>query len=89
MRLDKFLKLSRLVKQRQRAKTICDSNSAFLNGKIVKASSQVKQGDLLEVIIGNRKIAVMILDVPVGNVSKKDASLLFEVKKETILDEEY
>ncbi|MBN1879242.1 RNA-binding S4 domain-containing protein [bacterium] len=87
MRLDKFLKVSRLVKQRQRAKTICDSGSARINGRVEKAGAQVKAGDFLEIVIGNRQISAVILSVPAGNVSKSDAAILVDIKKETILDE--
>ncbi len=89
MRLDKFLKVSRLVKQRQRAKTICDSGSARINGRVEKAATQVSISDVIEIIIGNRQISAVVREIPVGNVSKANAPDLIEILKETILDENW
>ncbi len=86
MRLDKFLKVSRLIKQRQRAKDICDMGSAKVNGKPVKPGYKIKSGDIIEIIIGNRLISAEILSIPTGNVSKHDAASLIDIKEEHILN---
>ncbi|MGB3975653.1 MAG: S4 domain-containing protein [bacterium] len=87
MRLDKFLKVSRLIKQRQKAKDICDMGSAKINGKIVKPGHKIKPGDIIDVIVGNRQISAEILIIPSGNVSKHDAASLIDIKEERFLNE--
>lgn len=56
MRIDKFLKVSRLIKRREVAKQLCDASKVYVNSKIAKASTEVKEGDLLKIILGNRTI---------------------------------
>ncbi len=56
MRIDKFLKVSRLVKRREVAKQLCDASKVYVNSKPAKASTEVKEGDLLKIILGNRII---------------------------------
>ena len=63
MRLDKFLKVSRLIKRRTVANEACDAGRVLLNGKPAKASAAVKQGDILEIQFGSRTVKVEILDV--------------------------
>lgn len=87
MRLDKFLKVSRMIKQRQRAKTICDAGTARINGRVAKAGTTVRTGDRIEIIIGNRQITAIVREVPAGNIPKSLASELIEITKETIIDE--
>ncbi|MCD4655395.1 RNA-binding S4 domain-containing protein [bacterium] len=89
MRLDKFLKVSRLVKQRPRAKILCDAGAVKINGKVCRAGKTVNQGDILDVIIGNRSVNAEILRVPVGNVSKNEANTLIEIREEKFLDEQW
>jgi len=89
MRLDKFLKVSRLVKQRPRAKSLCDAGAVKVNGKPSRAGKAVEQGDVLDIIVGNRNIKVKILKVPTGNVSKSEASTLVEIQEEKFLDEQW
>jgi ribosomal 50S subunit-recycling heat shock protein len=87
MRLDKFLKVSRLIKQRQKAKDLCDAGVARVNGKIVKAGCRIKPGDVIDIIVGNRSISADVLKIPSGNVSKHDAGSLVNIREEHILDE--
>ena len=63
MRLDKYLKVSRLIKRRSVANDACDGERVSVNGRQVKASYQVKEGDILEITFGNRTLKVEIADV--------------------------
>ena len=76
MRLDKFLKVSRLIKRRTVANEACDNGRIMVNGRVVKASYDVKVGDKLESSMGNRTIAVEVLEVA-DYVRKDDASGLY------------
>lgn len=68
MRIDKFLKVSRLIKRRTVANEVADAGRITVNGRPVKASYAVKQGDVIEVSFGNRplKARVLSLEVPTG-----------------------
>ena len=63
MRLDKFLKVSRLIKRRTVANEACDAGRVLVNGKAAKASLNVKSGDILEIQFGNKSVKAEILDV--------------------------
>ena len=63
MRLDKYLKVSRLIKRRTVANEACDAGRVAANGRPVKASYEVKVGDVLEIGFGNRTVKVEVLDV--------------------------
>ena len=78
MRLDKFLKVSRLIKRRTVANEACDGERVSVNGKAVKASYDVKVGDLIEVTFGARTLRVRVLEVR-ETVGKDAASCLYEV----------
>lgn len=79
MRLDKFLKVSRIIKRRPIAKIVIDGGKAKLDGKIVKASTEVKVGQELELEYYNRYFKFKILEVPSGNVPKNKTSELIEI----------
>lgn len=79
MRLDKFLKVSRIIKRRPVAKIVVDGGKAKLNGKVAKASTEVKVGMELELEYYNRYFKFRILEVPGGNISKNKTSELVEV----------
>ncbi|WP_047395516.1 RNA-binding S4 domain-containing protein [Cetobacterium sp. ZOR0034] len=79
MRLDKFLKVSRIIKRRPVAKIVVDGGKAKLNGKVAKASTEVKVGMELELEYYNRYFKFRILEVPEGNVSKSKTSELVQV----------
>ncbi len=83
MRLDKFLKLSRLVKRRPVANELCDGGNALLDGKTAKAASTVKAGQELTLRFGNRTLRVRIERVPEKNVSIQEAPTLYTVLEET------
>ncbi len=78
MRLDKFLKVSRLIKRRPVANEACDNGRVMLNGKTAKASSVVKPGDMLEITFGNKTVKVKIIQVA-ENVKKQDTADIYEI----------
>ena len=78
MRLDKFLKVSRIIKRRTVANDACDTERIAVNGRVVKASYNVKVGDIIEVSFGQRTLKVRVTDVK-DVVKKDDASTLYEV----------
>ena len=77
MRLDKFLKVSRLIKRRTVANEACDNGRIQVNGRVVKASYEVKVGDKLEISMGPRVVAVEVLQVA-DNVPKDDAVTMYK-----------
>ena len=76
MRLDKFLKVSRLIKRRIVANEACDNGRISVNGRVVKASYDVKVGDRIEISMGERTVAVEVLLVA-ENVRKDDAAAMY------------
>ncbi len=76
MRLDKYLKVSRLIKRRTVANEACDAGRVTANGRPVKASYEVKPGDVLELALGARNIRVEVLAVSEA-VTKSDAPALY------------
>ncbi len=78
MRLDKYLKVSRLIKRRTVANEACDAEKVTVNGKTARASYDVKAGDIIEISIGARPLRVRVLDVK-EFTKKEDAAALYEV----------
>ncbi len=78
MRLDKYLKVSRLIKRRTVANEACDAEKVAVNGKIARASYDVKVGDIIEINIGAKPLKVRVLDVK-EYTKKEDAAALYEV----------
>ncbi len=78
MRLDKYLKVSRLIKRRTIANEACDAQRIQVNGRIVKASYDVKIGDIIEIKMGEKTIKVEVLQI-LEHVLKNDASLMYKV----------
>jgi len=77
MRLDKYLKVSRLIKRRTVANEACDNGRISVNGRVVKASYDVKVGDRIEISMGTRVVAVEVLQVA-ENVRKDDAAAMYK-----------
>ena len=77
MRLDKYLKVSRLIKRRTVANEACDNGRISVNGRVVKASYDVKVGDRLEIALGARTLAVEVLQVAEAE-KKDDASAMYK-----------
>ncbi|MBQ4054078.1 MAG: RNA-binding S4 domain-containing protein [Clostridia bacterium] len=78
MRLDKFLKVSRIIKRRTVANEACDAEHVSVNGRPARASYAVKQGDIVEITFGERKLRFRILEVR-ENAQKADASSMYEI----------
>ena len=77
MRLDKWLKVSRLIKRRTVANEACDNGRICVNGRVVKASYDVKVGDRIEISMGARTVAVEVLQVAEA-VRKDDAAAMYK-----------
>ena len=77
MRLDKYLKVSRLIKRRTVANEACDAGRVMINDKPAKASSNVKVGDVISISFGNKEVRVEVLDVS-ETVRKEEAKELFK-----------
>ena len=77
MRLDKYLKVSRLIKRRTVANEACDNGRISVNGKVVKASYDVMVGDKIEISMGTRTVAVEVLAVAEA-VRKDDAAAMYK-----------
>lgn len=81
MRLDKYLKVSRLIKRRTVANDACDSERIFVNGKAAKASYNVKPSDVITVTFGSKTVSVRVLDI--RETTKKSESIgMYEVISE-------
>lgn len=81
MRLDKFLKVSRLIKRRTVANEACDSERISVNGRAAKASYDVKIGDKITVTFGNRSVTVRVLEIK-DTTKKSEASGMYEIISE-------
>ena len=77
MRLDKYLKVSRLIKRRTVANEACDSGRVLINDKPAKASTNVKEGDIITISFGNKEVKVEVLDVQ-ETVKKDEAKEMFK-----------
>ena len=77
MRLDKYLKVSRLIKRRTVANEACDAGRVLVNDKPAKASVKVKQGDIIEIQFGTRTVKVEVLDIK-DTTKKEEAGDLFK-----------
>ena len=75
MRLDKYLKVSRLIKRRTIANEACDAGRVLLNGKVARASAPVKEGDILEIQLGKNPVKAEILKV--SEIATKDAAATY------------
>ena len=78
MRSDKYLKVYRLIKRRTVANEACDAGRVLVNGKVAKAGTAVKEGDVIELMFGTRTIKVRVIQVA-ETVRKEDAALMYEV----------
>lgn len=76
MRLDKYLKVSRLIKRRTVANEACDAGRVLINDRPAKASAQVKEGDVLEIQLGSKAVRVEVLNVQ-ETVKKEEAQELY------------
>lgn len=79
MRLDKFLKVSRLIKRRTVANEVSDMGRVIINGNPAKPAKQVKENDIITIEYANRTVKAKILKVPTTNVSIQEAPSLYEL----------
>ena len=79
MRLDKFLKVSRLIKRRTVANAVSEMGRVLVNGNPAKPAKQLKVGDIIEIEFSNRVEKVEILIIPTGNVSVQEADTLYKI----------
>jgi len=82
MRLDKYLKVSRLIKRRTVANDACDTSRITVNDKVAKASYNVKIGDLITIAFGNKSVTVRVLEIK-DTTKKSDSVGMYEVVSET------
>ena len=78
MRLDKYLKVSRVIKRRTVANEACDAGRVTVNGKVARASYDVKVGDVMEIAFGERTVKAEILDVS-EVVRKENAAMMYRI----------
>lgn len=76
MRLDKYLKVSRLIKRRTVANEACDAGRVTVNGKVAKASQEVKKGDVVEIRFGEKTVRVEVLDI-IETTKKENAAEMY------------
>ena len=81
MRLDKFLKVSRIIKRRSVAKEVADKGRIQINGKLAKSSSTLKVGDVLQIQFGNKTLEVKVLALQ-DSTKKEEASKMYEILSE-------
>jgi len=79
MRLDKFLKVSRLIKRRTVANEVSDKGRVYVNGNPAKPAKQILTGDEIKIVYANRTVRVKVLKVPENNVSVQEAGSLYEI----------
>jgi len=79
MRLDKWLKVARVIKRRTIANEVCDNGRITIDGRVAKAATEVKVGDQLVVQFGPRKLALTVLEVPAGAVAASRAAELYRI----------
>ena len=78
MRLDKYLKVSRIIKRRTVAKEACASGRVSINGKVAKPGTDVKEGDVIEIRFASKKLAAKILNIS-EHVRKENAQAMYEI----------
>lgn len=77
MRIDKFLKVSRIIKRRTIANEACDAGRVLINDKVIKASAEIKVGDIVEVLFGGKSVKVEVLSLK-ETTKKDEAQELFK-----------
>ena len=87
MRLDKFLKVSRLIKRRTVAKEVADKGRVFINDKVAKSSTDVKVGDKIAIQFGNKRVLVQV-EALMDSTRKEDAKEMFTILEEKLIKEE-
>ena len=83
MRLDKFLKVSRVIKRRTVANDVCSAGRVTVNGKVAKPSVKLKEGDVVSIVFGNGVVTFKVLKID-QQVRKEDASSMDEIIEDTL-----
>ncbi len=78
MRLDKYLKVSRIIKRRTVANEACDAGRVVVNGRVARASLDIKVNDIIEISFGSKNVKVQVLNVA-ETVRKDDAALMYKI----------
>lgn len=78
MRLDKYLKVSRIIKRRTVAKEACEGGRVSINGKVAKPSTALKEDDIIEIVFGNKTLKAKIINLA-EHVRKEDAKNMYEI----------
>lgn len=78
MRLDKYLKVSRIIKRRTVAKEACEGGRVSINGKVAKPSTNLKEDDIIEIVFGNKVLKAKIINLA-EHVRKEDAKNMYEI----------
>ena len=86
MRLDKFLKISRIIKRRSVAKEVADKGRIQINGKLAKSSSDIKVGDTVRIQFGNKVLEIKVQELHESTI-KEDAAKMYEILKEERISE--
>ena len=81
MRIDKYLKVSRILKRRTTAKELANGERVYINGRQVKPASEVHVGDIVHVVVGIRHLEVRVLDIR-DHIKKEEAGGMYEILKE-------
>jgi len=87
MRLDNYLKVSRIIKRRPVAKEVADKGRIKVNGILAKSSTDLKVDDLIEVRFGNKLLTVKVLEMK-DSTKKEDAAKMYEIVNETRIEED-
>ncbi len=87
MRLDLFLKKTRIIKRRSVGKQMCDDNFVFVNGKLAKASYEVKKGDRLSIYFKEKRVDYLVIDIPNGVIRTSGARSFYKVLGEEVYEE--
>ncbi len=82
MRIDKFLKISRVIKRRTEAKSACENNCVKINDRIAKAGDTIRIFDTIEIRFRHKILEIEVLKIPEGNVSVSSASQFYRIIKE-------
>ena len=83
MRLDKFLKVSRVIKRRTVANDVCSAGRVTVNGKVAKPSVKLKEGDVVSIVFGNGVVTFKVLRID-QQVRKEEASSMYEIIEDTL-----
>lgn len=88
MRIDLFLKKTRLIKQRETAKKACDRGQVYIEDRPVKPGREVHIGDRITLELVSRRLEIEVLEIPTGNVSRTRSRTLFRLINSEITDDE-